>query len=224
MSGKTAPADLASAGVFSQNLQNQFLWNQTPVGGVLLQMMFTEATTGTIEPPDTAEVELIRRAREGDHAAWEQLMYQFQQPLFRLVYLILGDGAEAEDIAQEAFIRAYLSLRQFDVKRPFRPWLLQIAVNLARNRQRSLGRYLAALRRWWQDDPPRQPEENSEVQILWQAVQKLRQPAQEIIYLRYFLELSEAETAETLHIPTGTVKSRTHRALQELKKEIGEVR
>lgn len=183
-------------------------------------MMFTEAATGIIESPDTAEVELICRARQGDNAAWEQLMYQFQQPVFRLVYLILGDGAEAEDVAQEAFIRAYLSLGQFDVKRPFRPWLLQIAVNLARNRQRSLGRYLDALRRWWQAEPRQQPTESSEAQMLWQAVQKLRPPAQEIIYLRYFLELSEAETAEALHIAAGTVKSRTHRALQELRKEM----
>lgn len=190
------------------------------MGGVLLQMMFTEAATGIIESPDTAEVELICRARQGDNAAWEQLMYRFQQPVFRLVYLILGDGAEAEDTAQEAFIRAYLSLGQFDAKRPFRPWLLQIAVNLARNRQRSLGRYLDALRRWWQAEPRQQPTESSEAQMLWQAVQKLRPPAQEIIYLRYFLELSEAETAETLHIAAGTVKSRTHRALQELRKEM----
>lgn len=112
----------------------------------------------------------------------------------------------------------------FDGTRPFRPWLLGIAANLARNRRRSIGRYWAALRRYWQDEPPEaarpDPDGRWEARQLWQAVQKLRPAAQEIIYLRYFLDLSEAETAVTLNIAPGTAKSRLHRAVKQLRSVI----
>lgn len=182
-----------------------------------------------IEPADAEEAGWIRNARQKDEAAWERLMRRHQEPIFRLAYLLLGDGAEAEDVAQEAFIRAYLKLGQFDESRPFRPWLLSITANLARNRRRSLGRYWAALRRLFQAEPTPDGdrtgaaasagagiESQAEAQALWQAVQQLRPAAQEIIYLRYFLDLSEAETAETLGVAPGTVKSRLHRALRQL--------
>lgn len=154
--------------------------------------------------------------------AWEQLVGQHQEPVFRLAYLIVGDGAEAEDVAQEAFIRAYLKLETFDGERPFRPWLLSIAANLARNRRRSIGRYWGALRRYWQNELPSDEKRRDwdgrlEARQLWQAVQRLRPAAQEIIYLRYFLDLSEAETAVTLDIAPGTAKSRLHRALKQLR-------
>lgn len=118
-------------------------------------------------------------------------------------------------------MRAYLKLDRFDTTRPFRPWLLSIAANLARNRRRSIGRYWAALRRYWQNEPPaatNKPDWDGrlEARQLWQAVQRLRPIAQEIIYLRYFLDLSEAETAVTLDIAPGTAKSRLHRALKQL--------
>ncbi|MFQ5401685.1 MAG: RNA polymerase sigma factor [Anaerolineae bacterium] len=155
-------------------------------------------------------------------AAWERLVRLYQEPVFRLAYLILGDDAEADDVAQETFIQAYLNLDRFDGTRPLRPWLLKIATNLARNRQRSVSRYRAALQRFWQNEPvaaprPSETAVQAESQRLWQAVRQLRPKAQEIIYLRYFLELSEAETAFTLNIPPGTVKSRLHRALKQLR-------
>ncbi len=168
------------------------------------------------------ELELIFLARDGDEAAWEGIMRQHQEVVFRLAYLRLGDPDEAEDAAQETFIRAYQALHRFDTTKPLRPWLLQIALNLVRNRQRSLGRYLAALQRWAQTDPyPDQEIEDvasdrQDSSMLWQAVKRLSQRDQEVIYLRYFLELPIDEAAESLAIPTGTVKSRLHRALKRL--------
>ena len=144
-----------------------------------------------------------------------------QEPVFRLAYLLLGDPDEAEDIAQETFLRAYKALRRFDTDRPLRPWLLRIASNLAHNRHRSLGRYLGALSRFARQDPDRikpttiQPKDDG--QALWQAVKQMAKPFQEVIYLRYFLVMSESEMADTLGIPTGTVKSRLHRALSKLR-------
>ncbi|MCL4263727.1 MAG: RNA polymerase sigma factor [Anaerolineae bacterium] len=164
----------------------------------------------------------LRQARQGDEAAWEWLVAAYQQPVFRLAYLIVGDGAEAEEVAQDVFVRAYFSLDRFDESRPLRPWLLQITRNLARNRRRSLGRYWAAVQRWWQHEPATvgAAEEQHESRLLWQAVRQLRPSAQEIIYLRYFLEMNEAETAVALDVRPGTVKSRLHRALKQLQEVV----
>jgi RNA polymerase sigma-70 factor (ECF subfamily) len=170
------------------------------------------------------EAQQILLARQGDQTAWEALMSAHQEPVFRLAYLLLGDPDEAEDIAQETFLRAYKALDGFDTERPLRPWLLRIASNLAHNRHRSIGRYIGALTRFARQDPDRikpttiQPEDNS--QALWQAVRKMAKPFQEVIYLRYFLDMSESEMVDTLEVPAGTVKSRLHRALSKLRKII----
>jgi len=172
------------------------------------------------------QIDLIRRAGHGDQAAWEVLMRQYQDTVFRLAYLRLGDPDSAADVAQETFIRAYKALPRFDPTRPMRPWLLQIALNLVRNRQRSIGRYLAALRRLAQDNPYPVVEiedvaaEKQQAQLLWQAVRRLPQHDQDVIYLRYFLELPIEQAAEALAIPPGTVKSRLHRALRRLEEVI----
>lgn len=172
-----------------------------------------------------AEVALVAGARRGDEWAWLQLVDAHQEALFRLAYLILGGSfgaADAEDVTQEAFVCAFLKLDQFDESRPLRPWLLGIAANLARNRRRSAGRYWAAVKRWWQnhegvESTPPVHEQRSEARVLWQAAQRLSPQAQEVIYLFYFMELSEAETAQTLAVPPGTVKSRLHRARKQLR-------
>lgn len=172
--------------------------------------------------PASEEVVWVARARAKDEAAWEQIMRRYQQPVFRLAYLILSDAADAEEVAQDVFVRAYLSLARFDEARPLQPWLLQITRNLAHNKQRSLSRYWASVQRWWQANPDTgvSLHERPEAQLLWQAVRRLRPSAQEIIYLRYFLELTEMETAVALHVKPGTVKSRLHRALKQLQKVI----
>jgi RNA polymerase sigma-70 factor (ECF subfamily) len=170
-----------------------------------------------------SESQEIDRARDGDDAAWERLIRLYQEPVFRLAYLLLGDPEDAEDAAQETFIRAYRALDRFDASRPLRPWLLQIAANLSRNRRRALGRYWAALQRRWLKEPPMSEDVESRVgsrmqsKRLWQAIRQLRQDDQEIIYLRYFLELPVSEAAEAAGLAEGTVKSRTSRALGRLR-------
>jgi len=168
------------------------------------------------------EPTLIRNAANGDATAWEPLVLAHQQAVFRLAYLFLGDPDDAEDIAQETFLRAWRSLKHFDAMRPLRPWLLSIAANLSRNRHRSAGRYIAALTRAFRNEPPSANMEEKSTQHmesdnLWQAVQKLSLPDQQIVYLRYFLELSVFETAEVLQVAEGTVKSRASRALEKLR-------
>jgi RNA polymerase sigma-70 factor, ECF subfamily len=172
------------------------------------------------------ETELIRRARQGDGAAWEALVLAHQEGAFRLAYLFLGDAGQAEDVAQEAFIRAFRSLDRFDSNRLFRPWLLSITANLAKNQRRSIQRYLAAISRLGRETPGSEGglesgfENSLESQALWQAVRRLDPNDQQIIYLRYFLDLPVLETAETLGVAEGTVKSRLHRALNRLRQVI----
>lgn len=169
------------------------------------------------------ESDWIRQAQRGEAAAWEALVGAHQAAVFRLAYLFLGDADEAADVAQDAFLRAQRALDRFDTARPLRPWLLRITANLARNRLRSAGRYLAALQRLLQAEPrpilrPQAPGGlAADAQALWEAVRRLNPNEQQVIYLRYFLELSEAEMAAALEIPPGTVKSRLHRALRHLR-------
>jgi len=172
------------------------------------------------------ELELISHARQGDEAAWEDLLRAHQEPAFRLAYLFLGDPDQAEDVVQEAFIRAFHALPRFDLTRPFRPWLLSITANLARNQLRSAGRYLATLRRFWQAEPAQTPHpealaaQNWEADTLWKAVRRLEFADQQVIYYRYFLNLPVEETAAALNIAEGTVKSRLHRAVTRLRQVI----
>ncbi|MGE5072522.1 MAG: RNA polymerase sigma factor [Anaerolineae bacterium] len=172
------------------------------------------------------EATLIRQAASGDASAWEPVVLTHQEAVFRLAYLLLGDPDDAEDVAQETFLRAWHSLRRFDLSRPLRPWLLRIAANLANNRRRSAGRYLAALVRGSRETPVASGVEEASAQRmdsqqLWNAVRRLDASDQQVIYLRYFLDLSVAETANVLGTAQGTVKSRLSRALERLRLVIG---
>jgi RNA polymerase sigma-70 factor (ECF subfamily) len=172
-----------------------------------------------------AETSLVARAATGDASAWEPLVLEHQQAVFRLAYLLLGDADDAEDIAQETFLRAWNNLKRFDLARPLRPWLLSIAANLSRNRRRSAGRYISALMRAFREEPGPTPLEQkstqrSDADQLWNAVKHLDRPDQQIVYLRFFLDLSVSETADVLQIAEGTVKSRLSRALEKLRKII----
>jgi RNA polymerase sigma-70 factor (ECF subfamily) len=169
------------------------------------------------------ETDIIRRAAQGDEEAYETLVRDYQDAVFRLAYLFTGDAADAQDVAQDAFIAAFRALPRFDLTRPLRPWLLQITANTARNRRRSIGRYVNALRRLVRLDPPGIPDiegesaRRIEAQGIREAMQRLSQVDKEVIYLRYFLELSVNETAEILNVEPGTVKSRLSRALGRLR-------
>jgi RNA polymerase sigma-70 factor (ECF subfamily) len=196
---------------------------------VYLEIRDLSGKAQATEQTHVSEANLVEQARQGEEAAWTALVAQHQEAIFRLAYLLLGDQDEAQDVAQEAFIRAFYALDRFDLDRPLRPWLLRITINVARNKRRAIGRYLAALGRWRQKEPdqvgPTPQDEHLqqwEAQTLWQAIRRLSLTDQEIIYLRYFLELSVTETAEVADIAPGTVKSRLHRALNRLRTIITE--
>ncbi len=165
------------------------------------------------------------RARGGDEHAFEALVRPHWEMAFRLAYLIARDAAEAEDAAQDGLIKAWRALRRFRESEPFRPWLLRIVANEARNRRRSAGRrahlMLRAQAAQSSGDAAPSPEELAaaadERRRLLAALEALPDQARLVLACRFLLDLSEAETAAVLGVRPGTVKSRTARALERLK-------
>jgi RNA polymerase sigma-70 factor, ECF subfamily len=175
------------------------------------------------------EAALVGRARTGDAAAYARLVEAYQEIAFRLAYLITGSAADAEDAAQSAFLKAFAGLHRFRAGSPLRPWLLRIVANEARNRRRSAGRRHGLALRAADAMAPTRTSPGPE-QIVMAAEQRsellaalgtLRDDDREVLGARFLLDLSEAETAETLGIPRGTVKSRTSRALGRLREALG---
>ena len=153
-----------------------------------------------------------------------------QAAAFRTAYLITGDASDAEDAAQEAFVKAYRALDRFRTGAPFRPWLLAIVANEARNRRRAAGRRTSLALRAAEQGPPETSSPSPETAVvaaerraeLLVAVEGLREADRLAIACRYFLGLSEEETAAALGCAPGTVKSRLSRALGRLRKKMAE--
>jgi len=183
-------------------------------------------------PVEPGERRLIAAARAGDKHAYAQLLQRHQAVAFRAAFLIIGSTAEAEDATQEACAKAWLALGRFRPAAPFRPWLVQIAVNEARNRRRTTGRQAGLALRLSDESsgPAAAPSAEAEALAAEQrarlaaAIGRLREPDQLVIAARYLLGLSETETAIALGLRTGTVKSRLSRALGRLRTELEQSR
>ena len=168
---------------------------------------------------------MIARAQRGDSAAYEEIVQRYQQVAFRTAYVITGTSADAEDAAQEAFVKAYRALYRFRLGSDLRPWLLRIVANEARNRVRSSGRRhqleLRLAEGFRPGDAAPSPEAVAiaadERRRLLALVNALGAEDRLVIASRYFLQLSGEETATALGIPEGTVKSRLSRALARLR-------
>jgi len=149
---------------------------------------------------------------------------------FRTAYLLTGSAADAEDAAQAGFVKAWGALGRFRKGAEFRPWLLRIVANEAHNRRRSAQRRDSlALRAAVADvsgDAVPSPEaaalDQDSRRMLLGAVNRLDERDRDVLACRYFLDLSERETAEVLGVRHGTVKSRTARALERLRAEVEE--
>ena len=171
---------------------------------------------------DTA---LVERARNGDVNAYETLVQHYQELAFRVAYQVTGDAADAEDAAQEAFVNAYYALGRFRPGAPFRPWLLRIVANEARNRRMAAHRRTALAQRaqvaQTSGEAAPSPEAAAEADefraTLVASLRRLRDDDRLILAYRLFFDLSEAEMAEALKCPKGTVKSRLSRALGRLR-------
>lgn len=175
---------------------------------------------------DRPEPDRIRRwaqaARDGDRRAYGNLVEAFQGAVFGLALKITGDAREAEDVAQETFVRAFEALTRFDPERPFAPWILKIAANLSLSRLRSR-RATVPL----EDGMAREagPEETAgralEGERLRAALARLDPEDRALLALRYHEGMRVGEIARTLGIGEGAAKVRLFRARERLLKELG---
>ena len=182
--------------------------------------------------PTGLELEdLIRRCQKGDKLALEALIRRYQTYVFRLCCLVMRNEQDAEDMAQETFVRACRALPRYQRREgsSFEAWLYRIAVNCCRSRMR---------RKWyqvlpWPDPAPQlmaEPEEQPERRVLqreWrtemlEAIDALGEKHRVVVILRYYAGMSNEEIAETMGLPSGTVRSRLHTARERLKQVLEE--
>jgi RNA polymerase sigma-70 factor (ECF subfamily) len=162
----------------------------------------------------------LARVRRGESAAYGELVQRHAQTAKRTA-VFLGAGAEADDVVQEAFVKAYRALGGFRDGSAFRPWLLRIVANETRNVVRARGRRsrreeLAAPLDVVLDPADAAVSLDRRTELLG-AVRALPEPMRLVVTCRYLLDLDEQETAAVLGWPRGTVKSRLHRALGRLR-------
>ena len=152
------------------------------------------------------------------------LVRAHQEVAFRTAWLVTGSAADAEDAAQDAFVKAWRALPRFRRGAAFRPWLLAIVANEARNRRRSAGRRAALEERaelpLAHPGPETAALAGADRARVVHALRALREDDRLAIACRYFLDLSEEETAAAMHVRRGTVKSRLSRALERLRAEL----
>ncbi len=184
---------------------------------------------GVVGRPRT-EDELLALARGGDADAFAELVRAHQDIAFRTAMLITRNAADAEDAAQDAFVKAWRALPRFRAGQPLRPWLLTIVANQARDRRRSEGRReglwlrAAGEERRSEGGAASSPDAallaGTARADLLEALGGLREEDRLVLGCRFLLDLGEAETAAALGVRPGTVKSRTSRALGRLREVV----
>lgn len=162
---------------------------------------------------------LVQRTRGGDVNAFGELVQRYQASVFGVCYRLLGEAAEAEDLAQEAFLRAFRRLDSYDEGRPFGPWMRRVAANLCLNTLQQRRPTLAELEDEL-DEVPGDPEETPELagdqaetrQRVRQALLRLPDHYRAVIELRHYQDMSYDEMAAALKIGVGDVRTRLFRA------------
>ncbi|OIU73039.1 RNA polymerase sigma factor SigW [Rossellomorea aquimaris] len=176
----------------------------------------------------------IKQVLKGDQSAFAELVELYKDKVFQICFRMLGNRHEAEDIAQEAFIRAYVNIETFNQNRKFSTWLFRIATNLCidRIRKKKPDYYLDAevagtdgLTMYSQVaadvQMPEDEVENMELQeTIQKEISKLPEKYRSVIVLKYIEELPLQEISEILDMPLGTVKTRVHRGREALRKQL----
>lgn len=174
--------------------------------------------------PDPLEADLLKKARAGNLFAFEEIVKRYQKRVYGVARRIVGRHDVADDVTQEAFLKAYQALASFDVARPFGPWICRIAANLAVNfvrspraRERELLEQPPAPEKARAQDPLGQVLEGEAQQVFARALATLPPEQRAVLVLRAVEELSYREIADALQISMGTVMSRLARAREKLR-------
>ncbi len=177
---------------------------------------------------DRSDATLAARASRGDRDAASALVRTHSPRLYAFIQRYHPDRDDCEDLLQETWIRAFSNLDRFDPKKRFTTWLFQIALNLCRDLARR-ERVRSGYRRYVQETGQRgsdtKTEEKVDARKAMRAVETLPLEQKEVLLLRYYHGVPEAEAAEIVGCPRGTVKSRLHQAVRAVRRklEIGEV-
>lgn len=182
---------------------------------------------GSVDLSACTDDELMVRARDGESVAFGELVRRHQRAALRVAAVVSGSTVEAFDICQEGFVRAYQGVASYRGTGSVRSWLLRVVANEAKNEVRGRMRRVsrddrhAGLQLRTADGVDVSVVERAEEEELVTALAQLRDTDREVLGCRFVAELSEAETAVVLGIASGTVKSRTSRALDRLRIELG---
>jgi RNA polymerase sigma-70 factor (ECF subfamily) len=188
----------------------------------------------TPEVPDDTDLELVRRVQAGDQTAFNLLVLKYQHRVLKLVGRFVNDAAEAEDVAQEAFLKAYRALASFRGDSAFYTWLYRIAINTAKNALVSQRRRPVDFNLDLQDpeqydrharlkesDTPEGVLLTEEIRaVVEEAMEQLPEDLRTAIVLRELEGLSYEEIAEAMDCPVGTVRSRIFRAREAIDKRL----
>ena len=173
-------------------------------------------------PDEALERSLVIRAKAGEREAFALLIRHNIQRIYRAAHAVLRNRDDAEDIAQETFVRAYQSISRFDETRPLFPWLYRIARNLCLNRIERVAKRESELPEFdYLPDVAIGPEDSviasEERKQIRDAVGQLPDQHRQIIELSHFQECSYREIADILDVPMGTVMSRLYNARRRLR-------
>ena len=176
------------------------------------------------------ELEWLQQAQRGDRAAFARLVQAYQGPVFNLCYRMLGNAVDAEDAAQETFLRVYTKLNTYQQDRKLSSWVLSIASHHCIDRLRrrrgdslSLDEEPVAATLSARETGPEESALAAETRDAVQAAVNRLEPAYRVpLILRYWHDLSYAEIAETLGVPVGTVRSRLHNAIRLLRARLAQ--
>ncbi len=175
---------------------------------------------------DPIEADLLAKAQRGNLFAFEEIVKRYQRRVYAMAYRIVRRHDVADDVAQEAFIRALNALASFDVARPFGPWICRIAANLAVNHTRSPEAREDPLPEGHGETPAHSPGplegvlEDEARGVLAAAMERLPAEQRAVFVLRVVEELSYKEIADALDISIGTVMSRLSRAREKLREAL----
>ncbi len=175
-----------------------------------------------------SDADLIAAAQAGDRAAFGALVSRYQKPAIRIAAVALGSPTGADDVAQEAFVKAHAALPRFTAGSPFQPWLYRIVTNTAHNTRRHSGRQRALAFRAADLAPAGglAPEDvavhSVDRQVLVEAINRLGPDDRLVLTYRWYLDMTESEIAVAMDCRPGTVKSRLSRAMSRLRAQMEE--